>query len=412
MKLLVLCDVVDRVGGTESYLARTLPALARSGVDVTIVGRRVVQPGAFGANAREIAWGADDEPARPEAARAVGRAIDELRPDVVMTSNVHDRAVMAAARAAPLLIVRVHDHRLFCPQGDRQYPHFPQLCTLAMSHTACLGNAVLRGCASGLSARTLGLVRERLALREALQAADRFVVASRFVAGLCALNGVPPQRIVAIPPPFEGDPLGVPSPRPPEDRVLFAGRLVRDKGLESLIRAIARLPRAARPTLAVAGAPTRESKPLPELARKLGVALTMLGHLDAPALDAEIDASTLVAVPSLWPEPFGLIGIEAQARGRPVVAYDVGGISEWMGGAGLLASRGDTEGLARAITGVLDANRWNAFATTALAQSARFRLDGHVASLVDLMTRGRANADNRLASEGPLDSSGLLIDSR
>lgn len=37
-----------------------------------------------------------------------------------------------------------------------------------------------------------------------------------------------------------------------------------------------------------------------------------------------------MVVPSIWPEPFGLIGIEAMYFGKPVVAFDVGGISEWL----------------------------------------------------------------------------------
>ena len=37
-----------------------------------------------------------------------------------------------------------------------------------------------------------------------------------------------------------------------------------------------------------------------------------------------------MAVPSLWPEPFGLVGLDAASLGRPAVAFDVGGIGEWL----------------------------------------------------------------------------------
>jgi glycosyltransferase involved in cell wall biosynthesis len=167
--------------------------------------------------------------------------------------------------------------------------------------------------------------------------------------------------------------------------VLFAGRLVRDKGLRSLIEALGKLPRDVRPELAVAGAPTRDSQPLPDLAARLGVRLTMLGQLNSSELNAAIDASSLVAVPSLWPEPFGLVGIEAQARGRPVVAYDVGGISEWMGEAGILVPRGDEGAFARAIATVLEPARWSAFSAAALRQAAKYSIDAHVDSLLDVI---------------------------
>ena len=65
---------------------------------------------------------------------------------------------------------------------------------------------------------------------------------------------------------------------------------------------------------------------------------------------AAYDAATLVAMPSLWGEPFGLVGIEAFARGRPVVAYDAGAISEWLcasSGGGRVVPLGDEQALAQ-----------------------------------------------------------------
>ena len=62
-------------------------------------------------------------------------------------------------------------------------------------------------------------------------------------------------------------------------------------------------------------------------------------------------------VPSLWPEPFGLVGLDAASLGRPAVAFNVGGIKEWLtdGHNGLLVepSAGE-EGLARAMVSLLD----------------------------------------------------------
>jgi glycosyltransferase involved in cell wall biosynthesis len=115
------------------------------------------------------------------------------------------------------------------------------------------------------------------------------------------------------------------------------------------------------------------------------VHVTMLGQLNSREVNAAIDASSLVAVPSLWPEPFGLMGIEAQARGRPVVAYDVGGISEWMGDAGILVPRGDTGALARSISTVLEPASWNAFSEAALRQAAAYSIDAHVDSLLGVI---------------------------
>ena len=382
-RLLVLCDTVDADGGTESYLSRVLPALRDAGFHVRIAARRVIDPGAFGDTAEALGWSADDAPPSASAAGAVGRLIDTWRPDVVMTSNVHDPLTMTAARAAPRLVVRVHDHRLFCPQGDRQYPHFPTLCTQAMKPSTCLSAAVMRGCVAGLSTRTLRLVRAREALRNAVLLADRVVVSSQFMADLCAINGVSQQRLTIVAPPFAGDISR--APRPTHDSVLFAGRLVRDKGLASLVRALARIPSARRPPLSVAGSMTSELRSAPALAARLGVAMTLLGKLDTSRLHAAIDAAAIVAVPSLWPEPFGLMGIEAFARGRPVVAYEVGGISAWMGSAGILVPRADERAFAAAIATALEPANWRRFSDAAIRQAENYLVGAHAAALTRVL---------------------------
>jgi glycosyltransferase involved in cell wall biosynthesis len=58
----------------------------------------------------------------------------------------------------------------------------------------------------------------------------------------------------------------------------------------------------------------------------------------------------------MWPEPFGLAGLEALVRGRPVVASATGGIPEWLrhGRSGLLVAPGDHRALARALSSLLD----------------------------------------------------------
>jgi glycosyltransferase involved in cell wall biosynthesis len=58
-------------------------------------------------------------------------------------------------------------------------------------------------------------------------------------------------------------------------------------------------------------------------------------------------ANTTV-MPCRWQEPFGLVGIESMSHARPVVAFDVGGISEWLrdGENGYLVRHGDVRALA------------------------------------------------------------------
>jgi glycosyltransferase involved in cell wall biosynthesis len=108
---------------------------------------------------------------------------------------------------------------------------------------------------------------------------------------------------------------------------------------------------------------------------------------------AAYDAASLVAVPSLWAEPYGLVGIEAFARGRPVAAYGVGGIPEWIGtsdGGGIAVAREDEAALARAIVSLLDRTRWAAASQGAFSSSQQYRLGAHVAALREIYRGGAA----------------------
>lgn len=76
-------------------------------------------------------------------------------------------------------------------------------------------------------------------------------------------------------------------------------------------------------------------------------------HAGAMALYGEAD---IVAVPSIWQEPFGLVAVEAMAHARPVVASEVGGLADIVrhGQTGYLVPPGDAYALAERLRSLLD----------------------------------------------------------
>lgn len=383
--VVVLCDLVGDSGGTERYLERVLPELRLAGLDMTLLARTVTKPGAYGVPAIEVGWSGEHDPPSVAAAREVERYLQRLQPAVVFTSNVFDSEVLRTVRLhAPRWLARIHDHRPFCPNGDRVYPQFSSDCTAPMG-AACKINAVLRGCICGPRAETYRRIERRVALRDVIVQADAVLVSSGAMIEECKSNGVDPQRIVLTQPPLPRDAYGVEPSAMPRPSVLFAGRLTPQKGLPSLMRALSRIAPAQRPTLVVAGSGDDEEAAR-DLAQRLHLDVEWLGWLDQAAFRAAIDACAVVAVPSLWPEPFGLVGIEAQARGRPVVAYDVGGVRDWLDGAGIAVPRGDERALARAIERALDAKNWIDLARTAFEKGRTYQMDRHLARMLALFT--------------------------
>ena len=126
---------------------------------------------------------------------------------------------------------------------------------------------------------------------------------------------------------------------------------------------------------------------LEALSAALGVGdrVTFLGWVDADESRRLLGAARVLALPSLWEEPFGLVGIEALAAGTPVVASEIGGVPTWLadGQGGFLVPPGDERALAHALRRVLAEDALHAtLAAAAPSQAARFSIDNHLAALL------------------------------
>lgn len=137
----------------------------------------------------------------------------------------------------------------------------------------------------------------------------------------------------------------------------YIGRVVPEKGLDSLIKAAAQVP--SRPHIFIVGSGSHRGE-LQHLAERLGVRdrvhfRSAIPAEDVPALLAEFDALVL---PSLtrknWKEQFGRVLIEAMACEVPVIGSDSGEIPHVIGDAGLVFPEGNASALAEQIQRVLD----------------------------------------------------------
>lgn len=138
------------------------------------------------------------------------------------------------------------------------------------------------------------------------------------------------------------------------ERFLFAGRLNRQKGLEHLIRALAKMRQHA--LLDVVGAGPLESE-LRSLASELGVAdrIAWMGQLKQSDLVRLYQSATALVVPST-DEGLGLVAAEALLCETPVVAFRSGGLTDVIQDdmTGILVTPGDPMDLAKALDRVLD----------------------------------------------------------
>ena len=141
----------------------------------------------------------------------------------------------------------------------------------------------------------------------------------------------------------------------PRDRdVVFLGRLVSDKGCDLLLEALSLLAeRGLRPNLTIIGDGDERPR-LEAMSQRLGLAsqVTFLGALQE-GRGKVVARHRIMAVPSRWAEPFGVVALEGIASGCAIVASSGGGLPDAVGPCGLFFTNGDVAGFADALEQLL-----------------------------------------------------------
>src|SRR5258705_886138 len=286
------------------------------------------------------------------AARALERELRDHPPDVVQVQMFLwqlSPAILPVLRRVPAVYWAM-TFKAVCPTGLKWLPS-GAVCDVCAG-VACLAN----GCITVTGFAPLMLQRSLWHRNQ--RAFGAIVCCSHDVQRQLERDGIATQGIV-----WPG--VRESTPRPPlagPPTVSFAGRLMPEKGADVLLRAFA-LARERVPDARLSVAGTGAAEPaLRALVTELGLgdAVTIHGHLDGAALDGVLDIAWVHAVPSRWPEPFGLTATEAMMRGTAVVASEAGGLADIVlhERAGLQVRPCDPRSLGDALARVLADRDW------------------------------------------------------
>jgi glycosyltransferase involved in cell wall biosynthesis len=270
------------------------------------------------------------------------------RPEIVHGHDWLSRSFLPLkAWSRAKLIVSLHYYTLTCAKKNLLYHDAP-----------CDGPAPLKcaRCASAHYGRAKGLpalAGTWLGGMIERRAVDMFVSVSQATAtGNGLIDESWPHRVIPnfLPPLQRASPDELApyvAQLPETDYLLFVGDLRRMKGLDVLLRAYAGLDSA--PPLVLIG------KRWPETPRSLPPNVMVRENWPNTAVMEAWRRAMLAVVPSIWPEPFGIVVIEAMSGGCPVVASRIGGIPDIVaeGETGLLVPPADADALRDAIARLL-----------------------------------------------------------
>ena len=138
-------------------------------------------------------------------------------------------------------------------------------------------------------------------------------------------------------------------------KLIFVGRLVSDKGVDLLLRALGMLRREGlEPDMTVVG-DGPESENLSALSRELalGHQVSFVGQKTGEELVRLLNEHRIMVIPSRWAEPFGVVALEGIACGCVVVGSEAGGLKEAIGPCGITFANGSERALADALKRIL-----------------------------------------------------------
>ena len=343
MKLLFVHQNLGALGGAEANIYLTARELQKRGHETGLLHGAVT-------GQSEQDWRcafpyALALPSRDNGS-VVKTALSDFCPDAIYVHNMADLEVLEELRNSGLPLVRmVHDHEMYCMRGYKYNYFTRKICTRPASSYCvfpCLGT-IGRNRAGGFPLKWISYLEKKkeIALNRSF---DRLLVYSNYSKEELLRNGFAAEKIeLHVPMRCWGveSPVSSFSDR---NLVLYAGQIVRGKGVDLLLKALAQV---TEPFEAIILGDGNYRRHCERLCTRLGLddRVQFKGFVQREEIKKYYVECSAFVVSSLWPEPFGLTGPEAMRYGLPVVAFDAGGIREWLidGENGFLVPWKDTE---------------------------------------------------------------------
>jgi glycosyltransferase involved in cell wall biosynthesis len=262
---------------------------------------------------------------------ATRNALEVFQPDAIYIHKMSNVSVLKLLAESGVPIARmVHDHDLYCMRSYKYFPLTRTICTRGAG-LHCIfpcGATLARNRTGGWPVKWVSYRarKKEIALNRRFA---RMIVATDYMRQELLRNGFDSRRIEIHAPVPQSDNGAARASFSDRNLIIYSGQVIRGKGVDVLLESLARV-RAPFECLIFGDGNHRAY--CEALNRKLGLAdrVHFQGYVPPVELQKYYEDASIAVVSSVWPEPFGAVGLEAMRHGLPVVAFDAGGIKEWL----------------------------------------------------------------------------------
>ncbi|MEO5803094.1 MAG: glycosyltransferase family 4 protein [Verrucomicrobiota bacterium] len=264
-------------------------------------------------------------------AMRVRAALEIFQPDLVYVHKMDDLEVIEALIASQIPLVRmVHDHDIYCMRSYKYHYFSRKICTRAAGPYCVFpcGAFLHRNHGAGFPIKFVSYKDKKREIR-LNQKFQRMIVVTNYMKDELLRNGFAPDKIeIHAPVPRMGDP-ALRSNFSERNLIVYAGQIIRGKGVDILLESLKRL---TIPFECIILGDGSHKSFCEKLSKKLKLddRVRFMGFVPQEELKNFYRECTIMAISSVWPEPFATIGMEAMRYGIPVVAFDAGGIKDWL----------------------------------------------------------------------------------
>jgi glycosyltransferase involved in cell wall biosynthesis len=329
--------------------------------------------------------------ANGEAAKKFRLFLEKFQPDVIHCHGIAHQLTYTILREAKKLDIPVvqtlHDYQVICPsytllKGNQT------ICTKGctrLNYLPCIQNRCVKGSLAASALSSMEMFYNRT-LFDYTTLVDVFVSPSQFLARQVINSGIEERKVKVVPNFLTGIDKITPE-YSNQGYFLYVGRLSHEKGLKTLLKAFQQVPEGK---LLIAGEGPMQDELVSYTQNNSLNHVTFLGFLDRNQIANYISDAIAVILPSEWYENQPMSIIEAFSHGTPVIASDMGGISEMIehDQTGYLFPAGDSDSLKNIIQNLLsNSGKSSGLGVLARKQAlSKYNSELHIATLLGIYT--------------------------